>query len=83
MALYNRVNNDELKRRMQESDEERITLSFYQYANIENVPLFRNELYRLMDEAKVYGRIYVASEGVNGQRTRSSCGLLTWVSEEG
>lgn len=67
MSLYNRVNNDELKRRMLESEEKRITLSFYQYANIENVPLFRNELYRLMDEANVYGRIYVASEGINGQ----------------
>ena len=67
MPLYNRVNNDELKRRMQESDEKRITLSFYQYANIENVPMFRNELYRLLDEVKVFGRIYVASEGVNGQ----------------
>ncbi len=67
MPLYNRVNNDELKRRMQESDEKRITLSFYQYANIENVPMFRNELYRLLDEVKVFGRIYVASEGINGQ----------------
>lgn len=67
MPLYNRVNNDELKRRMLESDEKRITLSFYQYANISNVPQFRNDLYRLLDEVKVYGRIYVASEGVNGQ----------------
>jgi len=67
MPLYNRVNNDELKRRMLESDEQRITLSFYQYANIENVPMFRNELYRILDEIKVYGRIYVASEGINGQ----------------
>ena len=67
MPLYNRINNDELKRRMLESDEKRITLSFYQYANIENVPMFRNELYRLLDETKVYGRIYVAAEGINGQ----------------
>ena len=67
MPLYNRVNNDELKRRMLESDEKRITLSFYQYAIIENVPMFRNELYRLLDQVKVYGRIYVASEGINGQ----------------
>ncbi len=67
MPLHNRVNNDELKRRMLESNEKRVTLSFYQYANIENVPMFRNELYRLLDEVKVYGRIYVASEGINGQ----------------
>ncbi len=67
MPLYNRVNNDELKRRMLESDEKRVTLSFYQYANIDNVPMFRNELYRLLDETKVYGRIYIAEEGINGQ----------------
>ncbi len=67
MPLYNRVNNDELKRRMLESDEQRVTLSFYQYANIDNVPMFRNDLYRAFDELKVYGRIYIASEGINGQ----------------
>jgi UPF0176 protein len=67
MPLYNRVNNDELKSRMLESNENRVTLSFYQYANIENVPQFRNDLYRAFDELKVFGRIYVASEGINGQ----------------
>lgn len=67
MALYNKVNSDELKRRMLESDEKRITLSFYQYANIENPEFFRNEFYRLLDKTEVFGRIYVAKEGVNGQ----------------
>lgn len=52
---------------MQESDEKRTTLSFYQYAQIENPDLFRNELYRLLDEVGVFGRIYVAKEGINGQ----------------
>ncbi len=36
MKLYNRVNNDELKQRMLESHVHRITLSFYQYANIDD-----------------------------------------------
>ena len=67
MALYNKINGDELKRRLHESDEKRITLSFYQYAQIENPEQFRNEFYRLLDEAGVFGRIYVAKEGVNGQ----------------
>ena len=40
MKLYNRVNNDELKQRMLDSNEKRITLSFYQYAHIENPALF-------------------------------------------
>ncbi len=67
MKLYNKVNNDELKQRMLASDEKRITLSFYQYANIENPELFRHQFYKLLDEVGVYGRIYVAKEGVNGQ----------------
>jgi len=67
MKLHNRINNDELKQRMLESDEKRVTLSFYQYANIENPDLFRNQLYQLLDTVGVFGRIYVAKEGVNGQ----------------
>ncbi len=67
MALYNKINSDELKRRIRESEEKRTTLSFYQYAHIENPEHFRNEFYRLLDEVGVLGRIYVAKEGVNGQ----------------
>ena len=67
MRLYNKINNDELKQRMLDSDEKRVTLSFYQYANIENAELFRNQLYQLLDEVDVYGRIYVSKEGINGQ----------------
>ena len=65
--LHNLVNNDELKQRMLDSEEERTTLSFYQYHHIENPELFRNQLYRRWNELGVYGRIYIAKEGVNGQ----------------
>ena len=67
MKLYNKVNNDELKQRLLESNEKRTTLSFYQYAHIENPELFRNQLYQMLDEVGVFGRIYIAKEGVNGQ----------------
>ncbi len=67
MALYNKVNKEELKEQLQESTEERTTLSFYRYHQIEDVPLFRNELYRLLEPLSVFGRIYVAKEGINGQ----------------
>ncbi len=66
-SLYNKVNNDELKQRMLDSDEARITLSFYRYHKIEHPERFRNELFKLLDEAGVFGRIYVAKEGINGQ----------------
>jgi len=65
--LYNKVNKEELKQRMLESDEPRITLSFYQYAKIEDVKAFRDQLFLEWSELDVYGRTYVASEGINGQ----------------
>jgi UPF0176 protein len=67
MRLYNRVNGEELKRRMMESEEERITLSFYQYYQLGNPQLFRDHLYLKLHSIDVLGRIYVANEGVNGQ----------------
>jgi len=67
MKLYNKINKDELKRRMLESKETRVTLSFYQYANIENPKSFRDQLYLDWNKLGVYGRIYIAEEGINGQ----------------
>ena len=65
--LYNLVNGDELKRRMLESEEARTTLSFYQYHHIDDPKRFRDELYRRWNKLGVFGRIYVADEGINGQ----------------
>ncbi len=65
--LHNKINKDELKQKMLESNEERTTLSFYKYAHIKDVEKFRNELYKTLDAVEVYGRIYVSDEGINGQ----------------
>lgn len=65
--LYNLVNNDELKRRMEESDEKRVTLSFYRYHQIESPKQFRDELFKMFSKLGVFGRIYIAHEGINGQ----------------
>ena len=65
--LHNKINKEELKQRLLASDEKRITLSFYQYAHIEDATAFRNELYQTLEEIEVFGRIYVSKEGVNGQ----------------
>lgn len=67
MKLWNKINNDELKQKMMDSGEERITLSFYKYHQIFNPPSFRDEFYLKLDQAGVFGRIYVAHEGINGQ----------------
>lgn len=67
MALHNRINNEELKQRLWQSSEPRTTLSFYQYWNIQDPGNFRDDLYRRWFALRVFGRIYVAKEGVNGQ----------------
>ncbi|MEL6942881.1 MAG: hypothetical protein AAFO82_09450, partial [Bacteroidota bacterium] len=65
--LHNRVNNDELKQLMLQKNEERVTLSFYQYAHISDAALFRNQFYEGLQKLEVFGRIYIAKEGINGQ----------------
>lgn len=45
----------------------RLTLSFYTYANISDPKKFRDELFVEWDKLDVLGRIYVAKEGINAQ----------------
>lgn len=66
-TLHNKVDKRLLKERLLQSKEKRTTLSFYQYAKIPNPSLFRDHLYSIFAEVDVFGRIYVAKEGVNGQ----------------
>lgn len=47
--------------------EPRTTISFYRYSFIENPQAFRDELWKGLAELKVFGRIYVANEGINAQ----------------
>lgn len=65
--LHNRISQKELKLRLYEETEPRTTLSFYQYATIGDPVFFRDELYKNLDALKVFGRIYVAQEGINAQ----------------
>lgn len=65
--LYNRVSQKELKERMLQETEKRTTISFYQYFPIDNPASFRDVLYEQLFDLKVFGRIYVAQEGINAQ----------------
>ncbi len=65
--LYNRVSHFELKQRMLDSEEKRITLSFYEYFPISDPQQFRDMLFAQLTLLNVYGRIYVAHEGINAQ----------------
>lgn len=65
--LYNTIDSRELKKLILESDEPRITLSFYKYFNIDAPADYRDRLYEAWNEIGVLGRTYVATEGVNAQ----------------
>lgn len=66
-VLHNRLSQAELKKVLLAEKEPRITISFYRYFFIDNPLEFRNELYKKLDALKVFGRIYVANEGINAQ----------------
>ncbi len=65
--LHNRVNRRELKERLRQTDERRVTLSYYKYVQLPDPAAFRDELYLTYKKLGVLGRIYVAREGVNAQ----------------
>jgi len=66
-ALHNRISQKELKERLYQETESRTTISFYRYFSISDPGQFRDELYTALAERKVFGRIYVAREGINAQ----------------
>lgn len=66
-VLHNRISNEELKARMLAETEPRTTVSFYKYFPIADPQAFRDELYKKFEPLKVFGRIYVAQEGINAQ----------------
>lgn len=67
MSLRNRVNGKVLKEKMRASNEPRTTLSFYKYHHITSPTDFRDEIYKAWSGLNVLGRIYLATEGINGQ----------------
>lgn len=67
MQLYNTMSAEEKARLIDEAGQKRLTLSFYQYHNIEDPQKFRDELFLRWNELDVLGRIYVAKEGINAQ----------------
>lgn len=67
MQLYNKLSAKERAELIDAAGEDRLTLSFYQYAHIGNPELLRNHLFLKWDSLQVLGRIYIAHEGINAQ----------------
>ena len=65
--LHNRISQKELKERLLKETDPRTTISFYRYFPILDPAAFRDELYKNLDTLKVFGRIYIAHEGINAQ----------------
>lgn len=67
MQLYNTLSAEERAQLIDEAGKQRLTLSFYAYAKIENPKKFRDDLFIAWNALDALGRIYVAYEGINAQ----------------
>ena len=65
--LYNKKSKKELVKDLNAEAFKRITCSFYSYTQIENVDKLRDEIYTFLDSFKIFGRVYIAFEGINAQ----------------
>ena len=67
MQLYNTLSAEERAIMIDDAGKQRLTLSFYAYARIQDPTQFRNDLFLAWNALEVLGRIYVATEGINAQ----------------
>jgi len=67
MYLYNRINREELKSKLQSEKFTRKTISFYRYFILDNPQELRDHLYQDWSTINCFGRIYIAREGINAQ----------------
>lgn len=67
MKLFNRKEGKVLKNQMERTSEKRLTISYYNYCQINTPQFFRDHLYYYYNLIGVLGRIYVSKEGINAQ----------------
>jgi UPF0176 protein len=67
MQLYNTLSAEERAELIDQAGKQRLTLSFYAYAKIENPQQFRDTLFIEWNKLDALGRTYVAKEGINAQ----------------
>ena len=66
-VLHNRISNETLKAQMLAETEPRTTISFYKYFTIIDPKATRDALWIALTKLNVFGRIYLAHEGINAQ----------------
>ncbi|WP_291130230.1 rhodanese-related sulfurtransferase [Flavobacterium sp. UBA7682] len=67
MQLYNTLSAEERAELIDQAGKQRLTLSFYAYAKIEDPKKFRDDLFIQWNQLDALGRTYVAKEGINAQ----------------
>ncbi len=72
MQLYNTLSAEERAELIDQAGKQRLTLSFYAYAKIEDPKKFRDNLFVAWNALDALGRIYVAHEGINAQMSVSA-----------
>ncbi|MFN3952601.1 MAG: rhodanese-related sulfurtransferase [Thermaurantimonas sp.] len=65
--LVNRMNTEQLLKKLESETFQRITLSFYRYVILQNPEQMRDILFEMWSRLDCLGRIYVAREGINAQ----------------
>jgi UPF0176 protein len=65
--LFNRLNKEQALEKISQEDFSRKTVSFYRYVIVEDTQQMRDELYKEWQDLGVFGRIYIAREGINAQ----------------
>ena len=65
--LYNKKSKEELVNNLNYESFKRITCSFYNYTPIENPEVLRDNMYSYFESLNIFGRVYIASEGINAQ----------------
>lgn len=66
-VLHNRISHEALRQKLMEETFPRTTISFYKYFSIADPVVFRNNMYEQLQALQVFGRIYIAHEGINAQ----------------
>ena len=65
--LFNRIDKEDLKLALSRETFDRMTASFYHYVNLSSPDDLRDQLYIKWNQMGVFGRVYIASEGINAQ----------------
>jgi UPF0176 protein len=65
--LCNKLNRTQALARFSEECSPRSNISFYKYFTIDHPQQYRDTLYQHFMQFNIFGRVYVATEGINAQ----------------